>query len=64
LAKKSVEKSFEFQVEDVNAAVARALMYGGTLIHEPVLTPWNDLNARIESPDGMQITLFEVRHKD
>jgi len=48
----------------VNAAVARALMFGGTLFHEPVLTPWNDLNARIESPDGMQITLFEVRHKD
>ena len=55
---------FAFKVDDVNLAVKRALKYGGRLIHEPVITPWNDLNARIESPDGMQITLFENRHKD
>ena len=55
---------FAIQVDDVYAAVKRALLYGGTLIHEPVLTPWNDLNARIESPDGMQITLFEIQQKD
>jgi len=33
--------------------------HGGKLIHAPVLTPWGDLNARIESPDGLQVTLFE-----
>lgn len=55
---------FAFQVDDVEAAVTRALMFGGKLIHEPILTPWNDLNARVESPDGMQITLFEVQQKD
>lgn len=51
---------FAFEVPDVHAALERALAYGATLIHEPVLTPWGDLNARVESPDGMQITLFQV----
>jgi hypothetical protein len=40
--------------------VRRALQYGATLVHEPMLTPWNDLNARLESPDGLQITLFQL----
>lgn len=48
------------QVPDVHAAVERLLERGGTLVHPPVLTPWGDLNARIESPDGLQVTLFEV----
>jgi len=48
---------FAFQVNDVYAAMERALNYGAKLVHEPVITPWNDLNARIQSPEGMQITL-------
>jgi lactoylglutathione lyase len=52
---------FALQVDDVHAALKRALEHGGTLVHEPVLTPWNDLNARVLSPDGMQLTLFQVR---
>lgn len=51
---------FAFEVPDVHAAVARALEHGATLVHEPILTPWNDLNARIQSPEGLQITLFQV----
>ncbi|NWF70950.1 MAG: VOC family protein [Chloroflexi bacterium] len=51
---------FAFEVPDVHAAVARALTAGATLVHEPVLTPWNDLNARLRAPDGLQITLFQV----
>ncbi|WP_119066705.1 VOC family protein [Aggregatilinea lenta] len=51
---------FAFQVPDVHVAVENALKYGATLIHEPVLTPWDDLNARVKSPDGLQITLFQV----
>jgi lactoylglutathione lyase len=53
---------FAFEVPDVKAALERALAYGGKLVHEPVLTPWNDLNARVQAPDGMQITLFQVMH--
>lgn len=51
---------FAFEVPDVHAALARALQYGATLVHEPVLTPWGDLNARIQSPEGLQVTLFQV----
>jgi catechol 2,3-dioxygenase-like lactoylglutathione lyase family enzyme len=50
---------FAFEVPDVYVAVQRALTYGATLIHEPVLTPWNHLNARLRSPEGLQITLFQ-----
>ncbi len=51
---------FAFEVPDVADALERALSYGATLVHEPVLTPWNHLNARVQSPDGLQITLFQV----
>jgi predicted enzyme related to lactoylglutathione lyase len=54
---------FAFEVPDVHAALKRAIEYGATLVHEPVLTPWNDLNARVQSPDGLQITLFQVTNK-
>jgi catechol 2,3-dioxygenase-like lactoylglutathione lyase family enzyme len=51
---------FAFEVADVHLAMKRALKYGAVLIHEPVLTPWGDLNVRIQSPEGLQITLFQV----
>jgi methylmalonyl-CoA/ethylmalonyl-CoA epimerase len=50
---------FALQVPDVDAALERALAWGATLVHEPVITPWRDKNARIQAPDGMQITLFQ-----
>ena len=52
---------FAFEVPDVHIAMERALEYGATLVHEPVLTPWYDLNVRLQSPEGLQITLFQVR---
>ncbi|HLA44427.1 MAG TPA: VOC family protein [Aggregatilineales bacterium] len=54
---------FAFEVPDVHVALERALKYGATLVHEPVLTPWNDLNARVQSPEGLQITLFQVMNR-
>jgi catechol 2,3-dioxygenase-like lactoylglutathione lyase family enzyme len=53
---------FAFEVPDVHIALERALKNGATLVHEPVLTPWNDLNARLQSPDGLQITLYQVQN--
>src|SRR5262245_42901359 len=47
------------QVSDVQSAMERLLANGATLVHPPVLTPWGDYNARLQDPDGMQITLFE-----
>ena len=52
---------FGFEVPDVHVALERAQKYGATLVHEPVLMPWNDLNARVQSPEGLQITLFQKK---
>ncbi len=51
---------FALQVPDLKAAMERMLANGATLVHEPVLTPWGDYNVRLQDPDGMQITLFQV----
>lgn len=51
---------FAFEVVDVRTAVARALQHGATLVHAPVLTPWGDWNARLRSPEGLHITLFQT----
>ena len=51
---------FALQVPDLNAAIERLLAHGARLVHEPVLTPWGDYNARLQDPDGMQVTLFQA----
>jgi catechol 2,3-dioxygenase-like lactoylglutathione lyase family enzyme len=51
------------QVPDLQAALDRLLAQGATLVHDPVETPWGDRNARLQGPDGMQVTLFETREK-
>lgn len=48
------------QVPDVDAALERLLAKGAKLVHEPMITPWRDKNARVESPDGLQVTLFQA----
>ena len=52
---------FALQVPDLQAALDRLIANGATLVHPPVITPWGDTNARIQDPDGMQITLFQAR---
>jgi len=52
---------FALRVPNVEDAVKRLLAKGAILVHEPVLTPWGDYNARIQSPDGLQVTLFEAK---
>jgi methylmalonyl-CoA/ethylmalonyl-CoA epimerase len=51
---------FALRVPDLDAALERLLAWGATLVHDPVITPWGDRNARVQDPDGMQITLFEA----
>ena len=51
---------FAFEVPDLDAALAQALDFGAELVHEPVVTPWGDRNARVRAPDGLQVTLYEV----
>jgi lactoylglutathione lyase len=47
-----------FEVDDSAAMTARLAAAGATVIAEPVVTPWNSLNARLEGPAGLQLTLF------
>ena len=48
-----------FQVPDAAAATTRLVAAGAGLIAPPTLTPWRSLNARLEGPAGLQLTLFE-----
>ncbi len=54
---------FALQVPDLKAAMERLLAHGATLVHPPIVTPWGDTNVRLQDPDGMQITLFQVSDK-
>lgn len=48
-----------FEVPDAVAATARLTAGGADLVAAPVETPWRSLNARLEAPGGMQVTVFE-----
>ncbi len=47
------------EVDDARAATDRALAAGATQVAPPTPTPWGSLNARLEGPAGLQITLFQ-----
>jgi lactoylglutathione lyase len=46
------------EVEDSAATTQKLADAGATVIAEPTRTPWNSLNARLETPGGIQLTLF------
>lgn len=48
-----------FEVADAQAATDELVASGATLIAAPTRTPWDSLNARLEGPGGLQLTLFE-----
>ena len=48
-----------FEVTDVDLATVAVVAAGAELIAAPTETPWRSLNARLEAPAGLQITLFE-----
>ncbi|MGW3987715.1 VOC family protein [Streptomyces sp. NPDC004830] len=47
-----------FRVDDSAAATARLEAAGAEVVAEPVRTPWNSLNARLQAPGALQLTLF------
>ena len=47
-----------FEVDDARATTSELADAGATVIAEPTRTPWNSLNARLEAPGGLQLTLF------
>jgi len=48
-----------FEVDDAAAATAAAEAAGARVVAAPTRTPWSSLNARLEVPGGLQLTLFE-----
>jgi lactoylglutathione lyase len=49
---------FALRVADSEAMARRLAEAGAAPVAPPVMTPWGDRNARVEAPDGMQLTLF------
>jgi predicted enzyme related to lactoylglutathione lyase len=47
-----------FGVPDADRATRRLETAGATVIAEPVATPWNSRNSRLEAPGDLQLTLF------
>ena len=53
-----------FEVPDAQEAAARLVAGGAEPVAPPTRTPWNSLNARVEAPGGMQVTVFEELPSD
>jgi len=48
-----------FEVDDATATTDRLVDAGATLLAPPTRTPWESLNARLNAPADLQLTLFE-----
>lgn len=53
-----------FEVTDTTEMTSVLIDAGATLIAPPTTTPWNSLNARLDAPADLQITLFEEQDSD
>ena len=47
-----------FEVVDTEVMTRRVAVAGATVLAGPTPTPWGSLNARVEAPAGLQLTLF------
>ena len=47
-----------FEVDDSAAETERLAAAGAAVVAEPTRTPWDSLNARLDAPAGLHITLF------
>ena len=46
------------EVDDLDATAQRLIAAGAEVVAEPVVPPWGGRNARLRTPDGLQLTLF------
>jgi predicted enzyme related to lactoylglutathione lyase len=53
-----------FEVTDAAGETARLVDAGARLVAPPTETPWGSLNARLEAPAGLQLTLFQELDAD
>lgn len=49
-----------FEVPDAGPRTDRLAAAGATVIAPPTRTPWGSLNARLDAPGGLQLTLFQA----
>ena len=47
-----------FEVADSAGTAHLLAANGATILAEVTMTPWRDLNVRLEAPAGLQLTLF------
>lgn len=47
------------RVDDAHAATDAAEQAGARVVAPPTRTPWQSLNARLDAPAGLQVTLFQ-----
>lgn len=48
-----------FEVDDAAAVTERLADGGAAVVAPPTRTPWQSLNARLDAPAGLHITVFE-----
>lgn len=48
-----------FEVADAEAVTGDLVGAGAELVAAPTTTPWHSLNARLEAPAGLQVTVFQ-----
>jgi predicted enzyme related to lactoylglutathione lyase len=48
-----------FEVADAETVTTELTEAGADLVAAPTLTPWRSLNARLEGPAGLQLTVFQ-----
>jgi catechol 2,3-dioxygenase-like lactoylglutathione lyase family enzyme len=47
------------RVDDAQTATTAADAAGAEIVAPPTVTPWHSLNARLEAPGGLQVTLYQ-----
>ncbi|NES31918.1 VOC family protein [Micromonospora terminaliae] len=47
-----------FEVDDSRAVTERLVAAGATEVAPPTVTPWQSLNARLDGPAGLHLTVF------
>lgn len=53
-----------FEVADARTTADALADAGAEVLAPPTETPWGSLNARLEAPAGLQITVFEQREPE
>ncbi|MFD2768513.1 VOC family protein [Micromonospora eburnea] len=48
-----------FEVDDSRTMTERLVAAGATEVAPPTVTPWQSLNARLDAPAGLHLTVFQ-----